>query len=260
MPLSHPRTRSHLYLMLACLLFLPDMAKANPPHTSSCTIGKMARIFNARWVELENRIAWLNSQLAPLVPQQNPGLHSHFCIRCGRLKEHDPCVAVSFSQSRKWNDLSVLLESVTVSHHQRVSFGGPVTSTSSINTLTPWWPEIFPNGHRETGKPEGKLPLDAKRHLFLFYKEAVQNILKNSQARHTYIRISDMDAKLALKIYDDGIGLTSEVDHRNVLIHRLEKRNRMLDGSLLVHRSMKQEISVRLLVKRSYLNLHSSLS
>ena len=248
--------------MIACLLFLPNMAKANSPHTLSRPIGKMARIFNARWVELENRIAWLNSQLAPLVPQQNPGLHSHFCIRCERLKEHDPapCMAASFSQSRKWNGLSGLSESVTVSNHQRVSFGGSITSTSSINTLTPWWPETFPNSHRETGKPEGKLPLDAKRHLFLFYKEAVQNILKNSQARHTYIRISDMDAKLALKIYDDGIGLPSKVDHRNVLIHRLGKRNRMLEGSLLVHRSMEQAISVRLLVKRSYLNLHSSLS
>ena len=289
MPLSHPRTRSHLYLMLACPLFLPDRARANFPYAPSHSIGKRARIFNTRLIGPENRIAWLNGQLTPLVLQQNPELSSHFGIRCERLKKHDPdpWVTARSSHSKKWNDLSGLSEGGTVSHHQGRSFSGPVASTSSINTLTQWWPGTLSNAsmpfdnwqhikpspnaedrikvlnhavHHEPGKPESKLPLDAKRHLFLFYKEAVQNILKNSQARHAYIRISDVDDKPALKISDDGIGLPSDADHRNVLIHRLEKRTRMLEGSLRVRSSMEQGTPIRLLVKRSYLKLHSSLS
>jgi len=79
-----------------------------------------------------------------------------------------------------------------------------------------------------------KLSLDAKLHLFLSYKETVQNIFKNSQAGRAYIPISDVDEKLGLAISDDGIGC--------------------------VYASTKRGTSIRLLVKRSYPNLHSSLS
>jgi len=79
-----------------------------------------------------------------------------------------------------------------------------------------------------------KLPLDAKRHPFLCYEEAVQNILKNSQTRHAYICISDVDDKLVLEISDDGIGLA--------------------------HAFKEQDTPIRLLVKRSSSNLPSSLS
>lgn len=59
----------------------------------------------------------------------------------------------------------------------------------------------------ESGKTSAKLSLDAKRHLFLFYKEAVHNILKHSGATVVSIRLWDQGDKLALEVIDNGHGL-----------------------------------------------------
>jgi signal transduction histidine kinase len=58
----------------------------------------------------------------------------------------------------------------------------------------------------ESTKTTAKLSLDAKRHLFLFYKEAIHNILKHSRANRVTIRLWDEDDKLALEIIDNGVG------------------------------------------------------
>ncbi|MGC4017398.1 MAG: histidine kinase [Luteolibacter sp.] len=49
-------------------------------------------------------------------------------------------------------------------------------------------------------KVASKLTLDAKRHLFLFYKEAVHNIVKHSRARNVAIRLADQGERLVLEV------------------------------------------------------------
>ncbi len=113
----------------------------------------------------------------------------------------------------------------------------------------------------ESNKTAAKLSLDAKRHLFLFYKEAIHNVLKHSHADRVSIRLWDEDDKLALEILDNGIGLPLDETQRNTApVRKLEDRARVLEGLLQIASSKETGTQIRLLVKRSLLNAHPTLS
>ena len=113
----------------------------------------------------------------------------------------------------------------------------------------------------ESSKTASKLSLDAKRHLFLFYKEAIHNVLKHSRANRVAIRLWDEDDKLALEILDNGIGLPlAGKNDRPTSVAKLEDRARVLDGLLQVASSKDTGTCIRLLVKRSHLTSTPSLS
>ncbi len=112
----------------------------------------------------------------------------------------------------------------------------------------------------QSSKTAAKLSLDAKRHLFLFYKEAIHNVLKHSRADNVSIRLWDEDDKLALEILDDGIGLPLNAESNPATIHKLEDRARVLDGSLKIASSKEKGTTIRLLVKRSHLIAHPSFA
>jgi signal transduction histidine kinase len=112
----------------------------------------------------------------------------------------------------------------------------------------------------ESTKTAAKLSLDAKRHLFLFYKEAIHNVLKHSQADQVSIRLMDVDDKLALEILDNGVGIPLDHDQQPTTVHKLEDRARVLEGILQIATSKDSGTCVRLLVKRSNLTHQPSLS
>lgn len=112
----------------------------------------------------------------------------------------------------------------------------------------------------QSNKTAAKLSLDAKRHLFLFYKEAIHNILKHSQANQVSIRLWDEDDKLALEILDNGVGLPVDHNKRPANVNKLEDRARVLEGLLQIASSKETGTRIRLLVKRSHLTTHPTLS
>ncbi len=112
----------------------------------------------------------------------------------------------------------------------------------------------------ESNKTTAKLSLDAKRHLFLFYKEAIHNVLKHSQADRVSIRLWDENDKLALEILDNGIGLPLNEELSPQTVHKLEDRARVLEGSLNITSSLGLGTQIRLLVKRSHLTAHPTLA
>lgn len=112
----------------------------------------------------------------------------------------------------------------------------------------------------ESNKTAAKLSLDAKRHLFLFYKEAIHNVLKHSQANRVSIRLWDEDDKLALEILDNGIGLPVNEELNPKTVNKLEDRARVLEGSLNITSSKDSGTQVRLFVKRSHLVAHPTLA
>ena len=112
----------------------------------------------------------------------------------------------------------------------------------------------------ESNRTTAKLSLDAKRHLFLFYKEAIHNVLKHSHADRVSIRLWDEDDKLALEIRDNGIGLPMSTEERPAAVNKLEDRARVLDGLLQIASSKETGTRIRLFVKRSHLNTHPALS
>ncbi len=108
----------------------------------------------------------------------------------------------------------------------------------------------------ESSKTAAKLSLDAKRHLFLFYKEAIHNILKHSKASEVSIRLWDQGDKLALQIIDNGQGLPCTVvdDHEVMaLMRKLDERARVLEGTLDIKSEKGKGTTILLTVKRSLL-------
>ncbi len=112
----------------------------------------------------------------------------------------------------------------------------------------------------DSNKTAAKLSLDAKRHLFLFYKEAIHNVLKHSQANRVSIRLWDEDDKLALEILDNGIGLPLDEKQSPAAVRKLEDRARVLEGLLQIASSKEKGTQIRLLVKRSHLTAHPTMS
>ncbi|MES2659215.1 MAG: histidine kinase [Verrucomicrobiota bacterium] len=112
----------------------------------------------------------------------------------------------------------------------------------------------------DSNKTAAKLSLDAKRHLFLFYKEAIHNVLKHSQANSVSIRLWDEDDKLALEILDNGIGLPMDEELHPTSVRKLEDRARVLEGLLHIDSSKETGTLIRLLVKRSHLTAHPTLA
>jgi len=108
----------------------------------------------------------------------------------------------------------------------------------------------------DSGKAAAKLSLDAKRHLFLFYKEAVHNILKHSAATSVSIRLWDEGDKLALEVIDNGQGLPKVVrDGKETTkpVRKLDERARVLEGDLVMQSEPGRGTRVLLTVKRSLL-------
>lgn len=110
----------------------------------------------------------------------------------------------------------------------------------------------------ESTKTAAKLSLDAKRHLFLFYKEAIHNVLKHSRANTVNIRLWDEGDKLAMEIIDNGVGIPTNTKGEPVTINKLEDRVRLLEGSLHIETSKNKGTRVMLLVKRARLTSHPS--
>jgi len=103
-----------------------------------------------------------------------------------------------------------------------------------------------------------KLSLDAKRHLFLFFKESIHNILKHSQATRVTIRLSDRADMLVLAIADNGVGIPMTAEARPGAVNKLEDRARVLGGILDIHSSKETGTRISLLVKRSHLSTRSA--
>jgi len=110
-------------------------------------------------------------------------------------------------------------------------------------------------------KTAAKLTLDAKRHLFLFYKEAIHNIVKHSQATRVSIRLWDEQGdQLAMEIIDNGVGLPVNANKASVSVKKLEERTEVMGGRIQVKSSPEKGTTIRLLVKRSKLTTPSTSS
>lgn len=102
----------------------------------------------------------------------------------------------------------------------------------------------------EPNRATAKLSLDARHRLFLFYKEAIHNVHKHSQANQVSIRLCDEDDKLALEILDNGVRLSLNDDTKSMTVHKLEDRARVLDGLFQIASTNEIGIAIRPLVKR----------
>jgi ligand-binding sensor domain-containing protein/two-component sensor histidine kinase len=92
-----------------------------------------------------------------------------------------------------------------------------------------------------------KLDMEARRDLFLIFKEAVNNLAKYSQCKQASIDLFIQKGKLFLKIQDNGIGFKAdEADSGNGLIN-MKKRAQSLKGQLSI--DSKPQAGTRILLE-----------
>ena len=104
-----------------------------------------------------------------------------------------------------------------------------------------------------SSKTAAKLTLDSKRHLFLFYKEALHNIVKHSKATTVTVRLFDEKDRLVMEVCDNGVGLPRNEDDQMAAVKKLADRARVLEGTLNVESAPGQGTKLRLSVKRTSL-------
>lgn len=104
-----------------------------------------------------------------------------------------------------------------------------------------------------SNRTAAKMTLEAKRHLFLYFKEVLHNILKHSQATRVTITIYDSRDRLVMEIQDNGIGLPEGDEERPASVRKLTDRAAVLHGDLHVESTSTQGTLLRLAVKRSNL-------
>ncbi|TAE75893.1 MAG: hypothetical protein EAZ84_08495 [Verrucomicrobia bacterium] len=105
----------------------------------------------------------------------------------------------------------------------------------------------------QSSKTAAKLTLDAKRHLFLFYKEALHNVVKHARATKVTVRLYDVRDRLLLEVSDNGIGLPRREGEQVTAVKKLSDRARVLDGELHVESTPGAGTTLRLSVKRANL-------
>lgn len=79
-----------------------------------------------------------------------------------------------------------------------------------------------------------ELPEEETRHLFLFFREGLHNIMRHAKAAKVEIRVEKTDGHFRLVIQDDGVGIAPERLERPATLRALRQRTEALAADLRV--------------------------
>lgn len=79
-----------------------------------------------------------------------------------------------------------------------------------------------------------ELPEERTRHLFLFFREALHNILRHAGARHVLVEVEVDDERLRIVVADDGAGIDPAKLERPATLRALRQRTEALQADLQV--------------------------
>ncbi len=80
--------------------------------------------------------------------------------------------------------------------------------------------------------PDMVVPLTAKRHLVMFFKEAVHNCARHSGATKMQILVAGGDGQLVIELIDNGCGFDTAVKRRGWGLDSMKKRAEELGGTV----------------------------
>lgn len=75
-----------------------------------------------------------------------------------------------------------------------------------------------------------ELPEESNRDLFLYFREALHNIMRHAKARKVEIRAEKTDGHFKLVIADDGVGIDPERQQRPATLRALRQRSEALEA------------------------------
>lgn len=93
-----------------------------------------------------------------------------------------------------------------------------------------------------------ELPEEETRHLFLFFREALHNIMRHAKAKKVEIRVEKTDGQFRLAIKDDGVGISVEKLERPSTLRALRQRTEALGAELRVESTPEQGTRLELTV------------
>jgi signal transduction histidine kinase len=93
-----------------------------------------------------------------------------------------------------------------------------------------------------------ELPEDATRHLFLFFREALHNIIRHAKATTVEIRTEVTDREFKLTIADNGVGIDPERMARPATLRALRQRTEALGAELGVETRPSEGVRLKLSV------------
>ena len=85
------------------------------------------------------------------------------------------------------------------------------------------------------GVGQQELEIEVQRNLFLFFKEAINNILKHAKAKTAAVTIKMENGKFWMQIADDGIGFDTNESFDGHGLGSLRKRIENLNGTLKIN-------------------------
>lgn len=105
----------------------------------------------------------------------------------------------------------------------------------------------------EVQLPEGKikLPPDVEQGIYRVAQEALENVVKHSEARHAHLQLTKTNSLLTLTIMDDGRGFEADkVDASHHFgLKGMHERARLMGGRLEVESQPEQGAAIRLMVE-----------
>jgi len=79
-----------------------------------------------------------------------------------------------------------------------------------------------------------EFPEEATRHMFLFFREALHNIMRHARAAKVEVRVEASAAEFLLTLSDDGVGIPPERLERPATLHALRQRAEALGADFQV--------------------------
>ena len=79
-----------------------------------------------------------------------------------------------------------------------------------------------------------EMPDDATRHLFLFFREALHNVIRHSKAGKVEVHVEETAGCFRLTITDDGVGIEAKRLERPATLHALRQRSEALRAEFAV--------------------------
>ncbi len=79
------------------------------------------------------------------------------------------------------------------------------------------------------------IPMDARRNLYLIFKEATNNMVKYSNAANAEFAIKEQGGKLIMNIQDDGIGFDNQQEYQGNGLKNMYARAKEIGASLSVN-------------------------
>jgi PAS domain S-box-containing protein len=112
--------------------------------------------------------------------------------------------------------IGIIQDSMRASQRMMTSLRPPVLDDFGIVTTLKWLCRQLSTGYEEVqididiGVRESEVPHNLKSILFRIAREALDNAVRHSHAKHIEIAMSSIEGSLQLKIKDDGIGFEHE--------------------------------------------------